>query len=256
MDTDIDVRCIAPTVCRLLGVEAPDECEVEPVSPIVRDLAIHARLALIVMTSVGIDNFNIHRENAPFISRLFDSNCISMRSVFPIETSSNFASMATGVSSVIHSIRHPQESIIQDTLFDSLRRGGRTSALIAREQSSLNTLLASKADRAIIIPQKIDSLLINAIEQLFEEVLPDFIWIQFLDMDDSQHRFGVNNPSAGKTLARMDTHIMHLYEILKELHFGIILCADHGQHDHTNKEGGVHDGTEHSDSLVPLGWII
>ncbi|MFC1582632.1 alkaline phosphatase family protein, partial [Planctomycetota bacterium] len=245
MDThaNIDVRSIAPTVCKLLGVAAPDECEVESVPEVIQALSERPRIAVIVLDAVGIATINLHREQAPFLMEQVDLNFLPMRAVFPTITPVNFASMATGVSPVTHSIRDREETIIHDTVFDALRRGGRSSAVSARQSSSLNLLLSNKADTRIVSQNNQDREVIDQVENLLETEIPDFVWVQLLDMDDAQHKFGVINPSAARALGKLDRNLKHLCAIFHDLEYGIIICADHGQHDKDDNSGGTHDGT-------------
>ncbi len=252
---DIDVRHLAPTICALLGVPAPDECEVETIPEVVKGLSSRARIALIVIDAVGISTLNLHRENAPFLMELTEENFLQMRSVYPPRTPVNFASMATGVSPVTHSIRDREETIVQDTVFDTLRRGGRTSGTAARTHSSLNILLSQRADFRTVSRNDMDSEVITAAENMLEEHQPDFFWAHLLDMDDAQHTFGVINPSAGKAFGKLDSNLKHLCSLLLELQYGIIICADHGQHDRDENKGGTHDGTHTEDSAIPLTWV-
>ena len=252
--TDIDVRTIAPTICRLLGVDPPDECESEAIQEIVLSLSSSPRICLIVIDAVGETTFNIHRNNASFLNSIADSHFLPIQAVMPPVTPVNFASMATGTAPMTHSIRNREESIFNDTLFDALRRGGRTSAVAAHEQSTLNMLLASKADSKTIAEHNTDSEIIKLTEEMLEQALYDFVWIQLLDMDHAQHTFGVRNPSAGKVLAKLDEKIRHLCELLEELEYGIIICSDHGQHDNDDNSGGVHDGTSDDDSQAIVMW--
>ena len=97
--------------------------------------------------------------------------------------------------------------------------------------------------------------MISSAEELLEEEVPDFFWAHLLDMDDAQHKYGVINPSAGVAFGKLDENIRHLCALLRELQYGIILCADHGQHDLKDNQGGTHDGTSAEDSAVPLTWI-
>ncbi|MFC1479754.1 alkaline phosphatase family protein [Planctomycetota bacterium] len=254
MNTDIDVRYIAPTVCRLLGVAPPDECEVEAIQEIVMSLSSKPRIALIVIDAVGESTFNTHREFAPYLSNTADSHYLTLQSVMPTITPVNFASMATGTLPITHSIREREENIFIDTLFDALRRGGRTSAVAARERSTLNLLLSSKADERAVAVNNKDSEIITCIEELLENDLFDFFWIQLLDMDDAQHTFGVQNPSAGKVLGKLDSNLCHLSDLLGELDYGIIICSDHGQHDNDDNSGGTHDGTSADDAKAVLMW--
>ena len=61
--SDIDIRYLAPTVCRLLGVPAPDECEVEAIPEVVQGLADRPRIALIIIDAVGISTVNLGRRD-------------------------------------------------------------------------------------------------------------------------------------------------------------------------------------------------
>jgi len=254
MNTDIDTRCIAPTVSRLLGVDPPDECEVEAVQDIVLSLSPNPRIALIVVDSVGASTFNFHRDHAPFLSRIADNHFLPLQAVMPPVTPTNFASMATGTAPMVHSIRDREERIINDTVFDVLRRGGRTSAVAAREKSTLNLLLSSKADKKTVATHNKDSEIITGTEELLEDALYDFVWIQLLDMDEAQHTFGVRNPSAGKVFGKLDANLRNLSDLFSELDYGIIICSDHGQHDSDENAGGIHDGTSADDAEAILMW--
>jgi len=252
--SSVDMRAIAPTVCRLLGVAPPDECEAGPVHEAVRSLSSYPRLALVVLDAVGESTLENHPDAAPFLQAITRVHLLHLAAFHPPTTPVNFASMATGLSPLIHSIRHREESIFHDTVFDALRRGGRTTAVGARRTSTLNILLGAKADEKIISIHDTDEEIVDAAEALLEEMMPDFFWFQFLDMDDAQHTYGTQSASTARVFTRTDTRLRHLCELLGELEYGVIICSDHGQHDREDTGEGTHDGTDPADTRAILTW--
>ena len=153
----LDMRCIAPTVCRLLDAAPPDDAEAAPVLEIVQALAGRPRIALIVLDAVGLATLRVHPEAMPCLNRAMRSACRPLRAVYPPVTPVNFATMATGLSPARHGIRDRAEKLTGDTVFDALRRGRRTSATAGRAASTLNILLAAKADRTVIAASNRDA---------------------------------------------------------------------------------------------------
>jgi predicted AlkP superfamily pyrophosphatase or phosphodiesterase len=251
----VDMRCIAPTVCRLLGTVPPDNAEVPSVPEIIEALAGRKRIALIVLDALGLATLQAHPAAMPFLDRAMRAGSRPMQAVYPPVTPVNFATMATGLSPARHGIRDRGEKLTSDTIFDALRRGRCTSGAAARAASTLNILLAAKADTAAAAETDRDADVVRGALGLFARAVPDFVWVQLLDADDAQHAYGVGSSMTGRVLPGLDRHLARLVTALRKHAYGVIICADHGQHDRADGRGGTHDGTDTADMEVPLVWM-
>jgi len=256
MSGEHDMRSVAPTVCRLLGVRPPRSAEMEPLVLVDETIGPQERLAVVVIDAFGASTWDACRTVTPTFNALADRHLLHLRSVMPTVTPVNFATMLTGASPEVHEIRVRTEELKLETVFDVLREEGRTSATAARALSSLGILISPFADRPGLAESNLDDeVCAIALKALRERV--DLLWVQLLDVDDAGHKHG---PTSSQGVSAAGAADGHLREIASEAYrggYGVIVLADHGQHTVTNDDGsraGSHGTDSDEDVYVPFVW--
>lgn len=253
---EYDMRSVAPTVCRVLGVRAPSSAETGPLEEVVGTMGVVNRLAVVVIDAFGASTWAAARMEVPTFNALGNRHLIHLRSVMPTITPVNFATMLTGAHPDEHGIRDRTESLTLETVFDVLREHGRISATAARAVSSLGILISPFADSPGLAESNTDEeVCALAVEALEERV--DLLWVQLLDVDDAGHLHG---PLSIESVAAAHSDDGHLREIAEKAYregYGLMVLADHGQHMVVRGDGGIGGthGTDAADDIyVPFVW--
>ena len=256
MAHDYDMRWVAPTVCRILGVRTPKQAETGSMEEVVGTMGGQERLAVVVIDAFGASTWAATRAGTPTFNALANSHTLNLRSVMPTVTPVNFATMLTGASPEAHKIRVRTEELLLETVFDVLREGGMTSATAARALSSLGMLISPHADRPGIAESNLDS----EVTSLALKALVDgahILWVQLLDVDDAGHQHGPLSPQGIAAAHMADDHLREIAAAAHEGAYGLIVLADHGQHAVTREDGslgGWHGTDVDEDVNVPFVW--
>ncbi len=217
---------VAPTVCAALQLPAPRQAKGASIREVVTDLADVDRVAVLALDALGMFAWNLWKAEMPYLSSLRARNSITLRSVMPSITPVNFATMVTGTDLAGHGIQAKQDDFACETLFDVVREAKGKSAGVGLDGYSAR---------------------------------PEFLIAQFGKVDDVFHQHGPSNPLVVPMLKGTDTRLVRLVEHLKPLGYGIVILADHGQHDVTEfaHEGilGIHGTDSPEDCLVPCTWL-
>lgn len=255
MSDEYDMRHVAPTVCRILGVRPPSSAEREPLEEVVGTMGSPVRLAVVVIDAFGVSTWTAARKETPTFNMLANRH-LHMRSVMPTITPVNFATMLTGASPDAHKIRVRTERLRLETIFDVLRENGMTSATAARALSSLGILISPFADRTGLAESNADEeVCALAIQALREGV--NLLWVQLLDVDDNGHRYGPLSTEGIAAAHTADNHLREIATAASNVGFGLIVLADHGQHTierDDGSEGGTHGTDVDEDIYVPFVW--
>jgi predicted AlkP superfamily pyrophosphatase or phosphodiesterase len=256
MSEENDMRYVAPTVCKILGVKLPASAEKGPLKEVVSTMGHQDRLAVVVIDAFGASTWTAARTETPTFNALANRHLLHLRSVMPTITPVNFSTMLTGAGPEAHGIRDRTEELSLETIFDVLRGEGRTSATAARALSSLGILISPLADRPGIADSNLDEeVCVIAVERLREGV--DLLWVQLLDVDDAGHMHGPLSSQGIAATHRADDHLREIAVAAYEGEYGLIALADHGQHTITRDDGtqGGWHGTEADDDVyVPFVW--
>jgi predicted AlkP superfamily pyrophosphatase or phosphodiesterase len=251
-----DMRSMAPTVSAILGLRPPRSSEVGPLLEVVESMEPSCRLAVVVIDALGVSTWTNARTETPALNALANRRLLHLRSVMPTITPVNFATMLTGTSPDIHTIKDRTEELSLETIFDALREKGGTSATAARALSSLGMLISPHADEAGIAESNTDEGVTRlALEALGRGI--DLLWVQLLDVDDAGHAHGPQSPRSVVAVKRADAHLREIALGAREGGYGLIVLADHGQHTAVDDGGNVYGthGTEMEDDVyVPLVW--
>ena len=99
------------------------------------------------------------------------------------------------------------------------------------------------------------------VEKIFNEYLktikPEFIIIQYGGTDDSFHKYGPYSDEAREAVIKADLWLSRCIENLKAESYGIMILADHGQHNNEDKSIsllGIHGSDTDEDRIVPFTW--
>jgi predicted AlkP superfamily pyrophosphatase or phosphodiesterase len=251
-----DMRSVAPTVCAILGLRPPRFSEAEPLLEVVESMGPSGRLAVVVIDALGVSTWTNARAETPFLNELANRRLLRLRSVMPTVTPVNFATMLTGASPGIHTIRDRTEPLGLETIFDVLREKGGISATAARAKSSLGILISPHADEPGIAESNTDDEVKDiALEMLGRGV--DLLWVQLLDVDDAGHAHGPLSSQGVEAVHRADGNLREIAVEARRNGYGLIVLADHGQHTvvrEGGREGGTHGTSMDEDIYVPFVW--
>ena len=254
-----DMRALAPTVAALLGVRPPAGAEVGPIPQVVAHLVSVRRLAMVVIDAFGIVTWDYARDRCPTVNALAADHWLTIHSVLPAITPVNFATMVTGASPQAHGIHARTDRLELETLFDVLRAEGRPTAAVGRALSTVGILLTPLADLRGVAESNEDVEVLDLGLKILREDAPDYLLLQFLDVDSASHRHGPFSPGNAQAVAETDARLRALVGQLAAQEYGLLLLADHGQHTAPSEEQrpghiGTHDGTVEEDVWVPLIW--
>jgi predicted AlkP superfamily pyrophosphatase or phosphodiesterase len=251
-----DMRAVAPTVCKVLGVRPPKQADAEPLVEVAETLGAQRKLAVVVIDAFGASTWTALRMETPAFNTLANRHLLHLRSVMPTVTPVNFSTMLTGAPPGVHLIRDRKEELTLETVFDVLRERGKSSATAARAISSLGILISPHADHPGIAESNDDKDVTRiAIEAMSNDA--DLLWVQLLDVDDAGHGHGPLSPQGITAAKRADRHLRMIAEAAWREGYALIVLADHGQHKETRDDGteyGTHGTTADDDVYVPFVW--
>jgi predicted AlkP superfamily pyrophosphatase or phosphodiesterase len=251
-----DMRVLAPTICTILNLNIPKNAESNHLQEIIEYMENIERLVVVVEDAFGVSTWEKAWEYSPFFNTISAIHYTHLCSVMPSITPVNFATMLTGASPESHKIRNRTEKLELETIFDTLRAEGKTSATAARSLSSLGLLISPFADKAGIAISNTDDEVRNIANMHLNNHV-DLVWVQLLDIDDTSHKYGPHSFETMKAVKRADSNLKQIGETAYREDYGIISLADHGQHTVTKKTGeteGTHGTNSFEDLIVPLVW--
>jgi predicted AlkP superfamily pyrophosphatase or phosphodiesterase len=243
---------IAPTVSALLNIRRPAQSAGAVVSEIVNDMGHQDRIAVVVLDAFGVATWKRYEELTPNFNLIATQHLLHVRSVLPPKTPVNFATIVTGAPSDVHKIRDRAEPLTVETIFHVLSDVSMKSAAVGRTSSTVGILLSKFADYKGIAASNLDEEVLQLAVKIVKEESPEFILIQFLDIDDTGHKFGLLGDEIRAAASDIDRHLGELLSYLAEGSYGLIVLADHGAHQAGEK--ATHDGSSEDDLVVPLAW--
>ena len=256
MTESYDMRAVAPTVCRVLGVRPPRRAEIGPLTEVVETLGMQRRLVVVVIDAFGASTWVVARTETPTRNALAYRHLVHIRSGMPTVTPVYFATRLTGVGAKVHLINNREEKLLLETVFDVLREGGRESATAARSESSLGILISPHADHPRLAKSNRD----EDVKDLAAEAMKagvDLLWVQLLDVDDAGHKHGPRSSQGVSAAGRADFHLKEIATAAYREGYAIMVLADHGQHTTTKDDGsvgGTHGTDADEDVYVPFIW--
>jgi predicted AlkP superfamily pyrophosphatase or phosphodiesterase len=250
---------VAPTVSAILGLPAPAQATGMPIPEIVDDLAHCDRVAILAPDAFGEYAWRLWRDEMPFLKSLHARRSIVLRSVLPSITPVNFSTMIAGTDRDGHGVHTFKDDIGCETLYDVVRRAGGKSAGIGLDGYTGAELLARFADIPGNAGWGSDDVVVDKTIEIADRYRPEFLIAQIGRVDDTFHLYGPSSPQVVPMLRDTDARLRKLVERLTPLGYGVIILADHGQHDIPDaKEGEKHGGhgtDSDEDCLVPCTWV-
>jgi predicted AlkP superfamily pyrophosphatase or phosphodiesterase len=249
---------VAPTVSAILGLPAPKQAAGSAIEGIVRDLSV-PRVAILAPDAFGEFAWALWQGEMPYLKSLHARRSIILRSVLPSITPVNFATMVTGTDLTGHRVRTFRHDFACETLFDVVRRAGGRSAGVGLNGYTGAELLARFADIDGNAGNGSDDAVVDRAIEIVEQAAPEFVIVQLGRVDDVFHRYGPSCPAVVPMLRETDARLETLIDHLKPLGYGVIILADHGQHDVPDASEGEHRGSHGTDRpedrLVPCTWV-
>ncbi|UCD44091.1 MAG: alkaline phosphatase family protein [Candidatus Bathyarchaeota archaeon] len=256
MQNSYDLRALAPTVCKILGVRPPRTAHVEPLLEVFETMGVQDRLAVVVIDAFGASTWAQVRIETPTFNAFANRHLLHLSAVMPTVTPVNFATMLTGAAPDVHLIRSREDELTLETIFDVLRTRGKSSATAARALSTLGILLSPFADHSGIAESngdhEVSSIAVEAMKGR-----PDLLWVQLLDVDDAGHKHGPVSSQGIEAAKRADLHLREMAVEAFWQGYAIMVLADHGQHTVNGFDGsvtGTHGTIVDEDVYVPLVW--
>ncbi len=250
---------IAPTVSAILKLPAPAQAKGLPIREIVGDLAGARRLAILALDAFGMFAWNLWKDEMPYLKSLHAKRSLTLRSVMPSVTPVNFAAMVSGTDLQGHGINTFNDNFACETLFDVVRKAGGRSAGVGLTGYTGSELMGRCADIWGNAGDGSDDAVADKIIGIADQDKPQFLIAQLGRVDDVFHKHGPSSPSVAPMLRASDVRVKKLAAHLTRLGYGLLVLADHGQHDVPEAPEGANKGSHGSDiredCLVPCTWL-
>jgi hypothetical protein len=254
------MRSVAPTVAGLMRCRQPRDSEVGPIRAVLDTMGKASHVMLVVFDGFGMATAERFEDLHPNLDLIMKRNFRRLRAVRPTKTPVNFATMATGASQAVHGIGQKTDPLGVETIFHTLAEANLTSCVAGRQSGSPAHLFPQFATYAAIAESNTDEEVLKLVVDCLREKAPSFTMIQFLDIDNAGHRSGPFGEDSGRAVAETDRRLGHLMDAAAQSEGGMIVLADHGQHEVEVKQDGAvvkkgkHDGSRKEDYIVPLAW--
>lgn len=252
------MKCVAPTVAAILGLERPSAATEPAIEEIAADLRGSRRVAVLAPDALGIVPWCRWQDEMPFLKSLHARHSLLLESIMPSSTPMNFACMLTGAELAVHGIQTREMQFQCETLFDVIRRKGGQSGGVGHKGYSGDLLLARCADIPGVAEPGLAMTVADKIIELYCVNPPLFLIAQFGNVDTLFHKVGPSHPDVVPMLRELDGALSKVVRFLAARQVAVILLADHGQHDvppSASKPGyGTHGTDCPDDRLVPCTW--
>ncbi len=250
---------IAPTVSAVLHLPVPAQAKGRLIEPVAKSMVGKRRVAVLALDAFGLFAWNLWEAEMTYLRSLHARHSMILRSVMPSITPVNFATMVTGTDQAGHGVMARTDPFACETLFETVRRSGNKSAGIGIDDYTGTALLGRYADICGNAGEGSDDTVAERTMEIAERDEPMFLIAQLGRVDDVFHKYGPSSPEVVPMLRDSDRRLMRFVERLGRLDYGIIILADHGQHDVQPGEAGSlrgNHGTESpEDCLVPCTWV-
>ncbi len=238
-----DMRIVAPTVCRVLGIRPPSSADSDHLPMVGDTMGLTDKLAVIVIDALGMSTWRNARKLTPTLNRLEAVHFTVIHSVMKTITPVNFATMLTGANPETHGITSREMPLRHETVFHVMRASGMRSATAARALSSLGILISPHSDKPGLAESNLDREVTEiAVSRLLEGF--SLVWVHLLDVDDAGHGYGPLSSESMDAAAKADGNLRVILETARDNGYSVIALADIGQHDSGDDS---HKGTHGTD---------
>jgi len=186
--------------------------------------------------------------------------------IVPSLTLPSHTSMLTGVGPQVHQILwndyQPDKGLVKvPTIFSLAKQRGLVTAMFVGKEKFKHLALPDTVDTFVWPQPESDAKAVaKAFAAQVGKLKPNLCFIHFADPDVAGHKSGARSPDKIQALADCDEALKIIKDAIAEAGLTaesvIILTADHGSHDITNKEGkivGTHGSAETVDVQIP--WV-
>jgi hypothetical protein len=239
------IASVTGTVCQLFRIDAAGIAP--PLSPVIdraNELGLDRceRVLLYAPDAVGLQVCEAFPEVLQAVAREAPT-VVRLRSAVPPVTPVCFATMFTGTPPSSHGIRTYEKPVLRcETLFDRLASGGKSVAIVAVRDSSIDRIFRGRA--VDYFSEAYDPEVTERTLQLLEEDRHDFVLAYHQEYDDTLHR---TTPRSAEAVEALKHHV-HAFvrlaraagELWAPYHRVLGFVPDHGAHvdPHTGK--GTH----------------
>lgn len=255
-----DMRFHAPTVCEIFGLRRPQPCEAKALKEIVEGIGRPRRLVTVVFDGFGTSALQAHKDSCANLWSMCNTHYMEIRAVRPPKTPVNFATMATGASQRVHMIAEKTDPLQVETLFQVFEESGLSTCVAGRRSGSPAHMFSGLARYPAIAHTNRDADVLELALKALNNHGPAFTLLQFLDIDEAEHKVGPFGVGVGEAVLDTDRRLGRIVKAVAEAGGALIVLADHGQHEVAVEQKGEvvtrgkHDGTSPQDFLVPLTW--
>lgn len=242
------ITSITPTICKLMGISPPTSSDGNILNTVIQtaevDLSITNIDKCLIYAPDAIGTIFYREYESYFKSvRKYAPSKVPLLSVFPPKTPVCFASMFTGSLPEIHGIKAYEKPVLTcDTIFDALERAGKSVAIVAVENSSIDRIFRKRS--IDYFSEKYDEQVTKCVLDLIQTNKHDFILAYHQEYDDVLHE---TDPRSQPALQAVRNHVKS-FEILAttcEKHWRdynrlILFAPDHGAHINPVTGKGTH----------------
>lgn len=244
-----DLTMIAPTICRLAGLDMPPDMEgkqiLDKVIAAAGEVLCGNRIDKILIyapDALGKVYFDRFPQVAEKLEKL-TSIAVRLQSVMPTKTPVCFASFFSGLYPAEHGITKYEKPVLKvRTLFDIFAGAGRKAAIVAVENSSIDLIFRGR--NISYYSEKYDSEVSSRVIKLLKLDLYDLIVVYNQEYDDAIHRTTPYSRLALRAAGRHHRTFRMLDRIVNRCwkdHDRLLLFApDHGVHLNTETGRGDH----------------
>ncbi len=252
------IAALASTISSLFGIDAPKLAS-EPALEDVLDLASRLidgetidKCLVFAPDALGMHIWPTCEQQVRMIRGVCPLQ-VPLRAVVPPKTPVCFASMFTGTPPGVHGITRYERPVLRcDTLFDTVIRSGRKSAIVAVKNSSMDLIFR---DRDLdYFSENYDPEVTRRTLDILDNGLYDLIVVYQQEYDDALHR---THPCSEESIRALTKHVRAFQAIAEYAkrnwschNYAIVFAPDHGAHTDPVSGKGTHGEDIHQDMQV------
>ena len=200
------IASVTPTICSVMGIEAPRESTSPSISTVVSaasDMLGGGLVEKVLIYAPDAIGLGLRRDYSKLfvgVERVAPIE-VEMKSVLPTYTPVCFSSMFTGAQPDVHGIRKYEKPVLScDTIFDAFARVGKKSAIVAVKNSSIDLVFRNR--KIDYYSEEYDHQVEARALKLIETKNYDFILVYHQEYDDLMHASTPRDPKALEAFRR------------------------------------------------------
>ena len=237
-------------------IDPPSLCDVQPLDEILKSSrktfngGTVERCLVFAPDAIGNHLFEGYPSFLTSVAKVASQE-VFLSSVMPTVTPTCFASIFTGAEPAQHGVRKYEKPALKcDTLFDSLIRAGKSVAIVAVKDSSIDSIFRGRA--IDYFAEEYDAGVRKQVISLLRADKHDFIVAYHQEYDDKMHATTPFDPAAIRAAEKNIASFVEIGEAFdehwSEYNRAIVFAPDHGAHIDPATGKGSH-GTESSNDM-------